>query len=207
MPRFFTLACLVFALGGCVRAPNVEVANLPPGQWQLDPDHASLIFSLSHAKGLSQFTGRFDSFDASLFFDPSQPEKSRVSVQIDAASVNTGVAALDQKLIKNTSALAANAHPVISFESVSVQPTTGRNAKVLGHLTLRGETRPVTLEITWNGSSFDPLRRAQIIGFSAHTRFDRSDFGADAWRNFGVGTIINVQIEAEFVKVTNNKEN
>ncbi len=207
MSRLPVLLCLLIAISGCVRAPSVEVANLPPGQWQLDPDHASLIFKLSHAKGLSQFTGRFDAFDASLFFDPGQPEKSRVRVQIQAASINTGVAALDPKLIKNANVLAASAHPVISFESVSVQPTTGRNAEVLGHLTLRGETRPVSLEITWNGSSFDPLRRAQVIGFSARTRFDRSDFGADAWQNFGVGTIINVQIEAEFVKVTNNKEN
>jgi polyisoprenoid-binding protein YceI len=196
--RFLFISLLLVT--ACARAPQFEAASLPAGEWQLDPDHASLVFRIDHAKGLSHFTARFDRFDASLQFDPALPEKSQLSVQIEAASINTGVAALDKKLRNNASALHAEAYPQISFTSQQINPTAARTGDVAGTLTLRGETRPIMLHVTWNGTSFDPLRRKQVIGFSAHGNFKRSDFGANAWSRFGVGDQIDVQIEVEFLQ-------
>ncbi|VAV88583.1 hypothetical protein MNBD_ALPHA06-1047 [hydrothermal vent metagenome] len=196
--HIFLLSLIV--LVACAKAPVFAPAALPPGQWQLDPDHASIVFTLSHGKGLSQFTGRFDSFDASLLFDVNNPQASKLLVQIDANSINTGVAALDKKLIAHRRVLAAKTNPVISFESTKISEVNQRQAKVTGLLSLRGQSRSIVMQTKWNGSAFDPLRRSQVLGFSATTSFDRRDFGADAWKNFGVGNIISVTIEAEFIK-------
>ncbi|MBL4596115.1 MAG: YceI family protein [Robiginitomaculum sp.] len=196
----------LLVLTSCARAPQFAPSQLAPSEWQLDPTHASIIFRVDHAGGLSRFTGRFDRFDAALFFDAAQPTNSKVSVHIEAHSINTGVPVLDKKLVEHNRALAAKEYPIIRFESEGISNIDGHTAMVNGTLTLRGVTLPITLHTKWNGTSFDPLRRAQVLGFSAQTEFDRTLFGADAWKNFGVGTKIDVQIEVEFLKRTSQKE-
>ncbi|PHS28436.1 MAG: polyisoprenoid-binding protein [Robiginitomaculum sp.] len=191
---------ILFLFSACAVTPDVSPASAPRGAYRLDPKHASLILRLSHGSGLSQFTARFDNFDAALDFDPMAPEKSRLSVVIETSSINTGMAGFDQKLVGTKNLLDGKAHPKILFTSTDIALTGPQDAEVKGVLTLRGVTQPITLNVHFNGQARDPLRRVQVLGFSAKAEFSRSAFGADAWSNFGVGDRVSVHIEAEFLK-------
>ncbi len=159
-----------------------------------------MILRLSHGAGLSMFTARFDDFDAALDFNADSPEESRLSVVIQTASINTGMADFDQKLAGTKNLLDAKAHPQIRFSSSAITMTGTLSGTVSGILILRGVSQPITLNVTYNGSAKDPLRRASVLGFSANGQFSRKAFGANAWSNFGVGDTIHVQIEAEFLR-------
>ncbi len=190
--------CLLLA--ACITAPDPIPSAAPHGAYTLDKSHASLILRLEHGAGLSMFTARFDDFDAVLDFDPNQPEKSRLSVVIETASINTGMAEFDKKLAGTKNLLDANAHPQIRFVSTDIILNGPQDGTVSGQLTLRGISQVVTLLVHFNGSARDPLRGAQVLGFSADGQFSRSTFGANAWSNFGVGDEIKIHIEAEFLK-------
>ncbi len=194
----FPIACVLLA--ACVNTPEPEVAAASKGAYRLDKNHASLILRLSHAKGLSQFTARFDSVDAALDFDPQQPQDSRLSVVIAADSIDTGMPAFNKKLAATKNLLDARAHPQILFHSTAIRVTGANAGLVTGLLTLRGISHPVTLNVHYNGSAFDPLRGTRVLGFSATGAFSRAAFGADAWSSFGVGDTISIHIEAEFLK-------
>jgi polyisoprenoid-binding protein YceI len=88
----------------------------------------------------------------------------------------------------------------IGFRSTAVEVTGPASARVTGDLTFHGVTAPATLDVTYNGGAHDPLRGADVIGFSATATLDRTAFGADAYVNFGVGERVELLIEAEFVK-------
>ncbi len=198
--RQFFIIMVCFLLAACVSTPDVVPAAAPQGAYKLDKTHASLIVRISHGKGLSQFTARFDEFDAALDFDPATPQNSKLSVTISAASINTGMADFDKKLASNAGLLDADAYPQISFESTQITRTDAQSGQVTGMLTWRAITKPVTLNVRFNGSAHDILRGGEVLGFSANGIFSRSEFGANAWSNFGVGDTISVQIEAEFLK-------
>ncbi|PHS28990.1 MAG: polyisoprenoid-binding protein [Robiginitomaculum sp.] len=191
---------LFLLLAACVPTPDVRPAAAPKGAYTLDKNHASLILRLSHSGGLSMFTARFDDFDASLDFDPDTPENSQLSVVIEAASINTGMADFDHKLAGTRNLLDAKAYPQILFTSSTITRTGPQDGAVTGILTLRGVSQPITLNVHFNGGARDPLRGAQVLGFSADGHFSRSAFGANAWSAFGVGDEIIVHIEAEFLK-------
>jgi len=196
-----SLIGIIVFLSACAVTPDINPVSAPSGAYKLDPKHASLILRLSHGSGLSLFTARFDDFDAALDFNPQTPEKSHLSVVIETASINTGMADFDQKLIGTKNLLDGKTHPKILFTSTTITQTGPQDGKAKGMLTLRGVTQPITLDVHFNGQARDPLRRAQVLGFSAKAEFSRSAFGADAWSNFGVGDKISVHIEAEFLKV------
>jgi len=191
---------LSLLLAACVATPDVRPSAAPIGAYKLDKNHASLILRLSHSAGLSMFTARFDDFDATLDFDPDAPEQSRLSVVIEAASINTGMEDFDRKLAGTKNLLDAKAHPQIRFTSSTITRTGPQEGVVTGNLTLRGVSQPITLNVHFNGSARDPLRGAQVLGFSADGHFSRSAFGANAWSAFGIGDEIVVHIEAEFLK-------
>lgn len=198
--RLWILPALCALLAACVNTPDPEVAAAPQGAYRLDKNHASLILRLSHGKGLSRFTARFDDIDAALDFNPQEPQMSRLSVVIAADSIDTGMAGFDKKLAGTKALLDAKAHPQILFSSTAIAVNGAADGQVTGMLTLRGVTRPVTLDVHYNGSAYDLLRGAQVLGFSATGAFSRADFGADAWSSLGVGDKISVHIEAEFLK-------
>ncbi len=198
--KTWLLPTLCLLLAACVNTPNPQLAAAPHGAYTLDKKHASLILRLAHAKGLSQFTARFDDIDAALDFDPQRPQDSRLSVVIAAKSIDTGMPGFDKKLAATRNLLDAAAHPQILFTSTAITATGASDGQVTGLLTLRGVTHPVTLTVHYNGSAYDMLRGTQVLGFSATGAFSRAAFGADAWSSLGVGDKISIHIEAEFLK-------
>jgi polyisoprenoid-binding protein YceI len=175
--------------------------TLPAGQYQLEKPHASLTFSVTHL-GLSRYTLRFADFDASLDFDPANPTASRVSASINPLSVrsdhptDTG---WDGRI--GNDILQGGRFPQITFTSTAVEATGPFTGRVTGDLTLMGVTKPVALDVTYNGSMASAALYSgrAAVGFSASGRFKRSDFGSTRYAEF-VGDEVEVRIQAEFTR-------
>ena len=205
MGRLASLLSL-FLIAACastlaqLAAPKVDTdrSALEEGAYELDPDHAALIFRVDHL-GFSEFIGRFERFDAGLDFDPEKPQAARINAVIDMTSLDVGNDEFAETL-KGAQWFDAPRFPEARFISTAIE-ITGENAGTMtGDLTLRGETAPVTLSVTFNGGARDRLRRgAYVVGFSATGAFDRNAFGVDRFSGV-VGDQVSIEIEAEFIR-------
>ena len=176
-------------------APALDPASAPGGRYVLDPRHASLIVRVRHM-GLSEYTMRFDKIDASYLYDPAHPEASKVTVSVAADSLDTGDAAVSRQFAGEF--LGAKADPTITFVSTTIQTVDADHGTMTGDLTLHGVTRPVTLQVTFDGTEAS-LIGGRRMGFSATGMIKRSEFGSTAWQG-PVGDEVQIVIEAEFVR-------
>ena len=136
--------------------------------------HASINFRIKHL-GFSWLTGRFDKFDGTFSYDDKAPEKSSVKVEIDTASVNSNHAERDKHL-RSADFLDVAKFPKATFVSKSVTPKADGKATIVGDLTLRGVTKPVTIEAETIGGGADPWGGMRQ-GFAGTTKFVLADFG------------------------------
>jgi len=181
-----------------VAAPSLDPADMPAGTWALEKSHASLVARVRHL-GLSDYTLRFNSFDASYSYDPKAPEASRVEATVEAASLDTGTVAFNGKFAEEF--LAATANPTIRFVSTAITRTDAGRGTMTGDLTLRGVTRPVTLDVTFNGSA--SMMGKDRAGFSARGVIKRSEFGSDYLLRPPlalVGDEVEIVLELEFLR-------
>jgi len=193
--------CLAVGLGGAAVAQDDP---LPAGSYVLDPYHSTLVFSVSHL-GFSDYVMSFDSFEAELELDPADPGKAALSVTVDPASLDVPrpPEGFLEELMGETW-LNTGAHPEITFTSTGIEMTGEESATVTGELTLLGVTKPVTLEVTFNGGyTGHPMDPNARVGFSAEGAFNRSDFGMGygipaPGTTMGVGDEVTVRIETEF---------
>lgn len=192
---FLPLALL--ALSSCVTAPDLDVAAAPAGAYVLDPAHASVNWSLSHS-GLSFYTARFDEISGALDFNPDAPTNSRLDVRINPKSVSTGDAEWDETLATDGKYFDGDTHSEIRFVSTSSVKSTETTGTVTGDLTLRGITKPVTLDVTYNGAGKSFGHAGATLGFSAVGTLKRSDWGMSYLTNFGIGDEVTLRIQAEF---------
>jgi polyisoprenoid-binding protein YceI len=196
--RLFIALIVSVSLAACATAPRTDPVVLPSGNWIADPAHTSVTFRIAHGGGLSRYTARFDTVTASLSFDPENPGDAALTATIVAESISTGLPAFDKKLANEI--FKAEMHPQLVFASDEIVVSGTNTGTARGVLTMAGEARPATLNITFNGGAFDPLRGKQVIGFSATTTLNRTEWGLDTWVNFGVGETVDVAIEIEFMK-------
>jgi polyisoprenoid-binding protein YceI len=152
-----------------------RIAQIPgfiAGTWKLDPAHSDVGFVVGHLV-VSKVHGRFDAFSGTVVTDEDLARTS-VTVIIDAASVNTHLPVRDNQ-VRSADFLDAEHFPNITFASTAVREEKGRYF-VDGNLTIRGTTRPVTLDLDVNGFSPDTFGTNRV-SFSATTTIDRNDFG------------------------------
>jgi len=210
--RAFRGAAALALLGACAPAqapppeapPSAQVqSDAPAGAYAIDPSHTDLSFRVSHI-GMSMYTARFTGVNAALNFDPAAPETMRVEATIDVRSLTLPAppAGFVETMLGPEWFDAAR-FPEITFRSSAVELTGANTARVSGDLTLHGVTRPVTLEVTFNGGyAGHPMERNARIGFSARGSFSRTAFGMGygvpaAGSTMGVGDTVEVIIEAE----------
>ncbi|WP_454808461.1 YceI family protein [Paraburkholderia fungorum] len=171
--------------------------RVPPGHYELDPDHTSITFDIDHFK-YSRFTMRFDRKQGQLDWNEGGLDRSSATVTIDAASIDTNVPLLD-KMVKSASMLDVSRYPEVRFTSTRFERTGESRGTLTGDLTIHGVTQPVTLDVTFNGFAPDPLTKKDTLGFSADGNFSRAKFGLATWYP-AVGDDIHVRVQAEFVK-------
>ena len=143
-------------------------------QWNFDTAHSNIGFSVKHMM-VSTARGTFEKFSGSVSFDPAKPAETTLDVSIDAASINTNDEKRDGHL-KSADFFEVEAHPALTFKSTRVQVIDKDSAKLSGDLTIRGVTKPVVLDVEFNGVGQNPWGN-QVAGFSAKTKISRKDFG------------------------------
>ena len=180
------------ALPVVASAQATDPAAAPAGTWVLDKRHASLTMKVTHF-GTSHYTFRFaqGAIDGSYAYDPAKPLDTKVSITIDATKVDTGLPDFDKEIGTDAKFFNGTQYPKITFVSTKVEP-----GKLTGDLTFRGVTKPVTLDVKYNGYAKTPFG-SQIMGFSATGKIKRSDFGFTHLVPM-VSDDVDLAIEAEF---------
>lgn len=171
------------------------------GNWQLDPYHTQVEFSARHL-GMMTVRGHFAEVSATADIDPGHPETSWVDVTIQTASIRTHNEARDDDL-RSSNFLEIDKYPTITFKSTNVEPSGDDNFAVTGDLTIKGTTRPVTLDAVKLGEFNDPAM-GHRIGYTAKTKINRQDFGLKFSMmldgKFVVSDEIQIMIEGELVE-------
>ena len=194
------VAAATLLAGGAVVAQQSLTrtpAEVEAGSYKLDPDHGKITWSVDHL-GFSTYIGQFVNVQADLTLDPANPANSRLTATIPLTEVDSNSDGLDAHLQTPDFFDTAN-HPVATFvsRSVTVDADDPSEATVVGDLTLRGVTRPVTMEVEFNqaGQSMGAYK----AGFDGEATIRRSEFGI----NFALpalGDEVKLHIEGEFVR-------
>jgi polyisoprenoid-binding protein YceI len=142
--------------------------------WSIDTVHSHVGFAVKHMM-VSTVRGQFKSYSAKLRLDPKDFTRSKFEGEIDVASVDTNNADRDAHLRTNDFFDVAN-HPKITFKSTRIELKDGGEYAVTGDLTIRGVTRPVTLDVEFSGTSKNPYGKT-VAGLSATGTINRKDFG------------------------------
>lgn len=179
---------------------SVEPSALRPGAYRLDPEHSTILWKVDHL-GFSTFVGRFDRLDAALDFSAEEPESSQLDVVVETASISTHLPGFDETLA-GSSWLAAEQFPEARFTSREIVVTGPAEGRVVGDLTLKGTTQPVTLDVIFNGGASNLLTGRYTLGFAASGVVDRTAFGISSLAP-AIGREVTLEIHAEFSAVDN----
>jgi len=171
-------------------------------QWKLDPTHTAVEFSAKHLM-ISTVKGRIADVEGTIDIDESNPKNSSVVATLKGASIDTRTDQRDQHL-RSADFLHVEKYPEITFRSTGIEGERDE-FKLTGDLTIKDVTRPITLDVRFEGQQKDPWG-GERIGFSATGKLDRRDFGL-VWNllletgGLTVGNDIKINIEVEAVKV------
>ena len=171
------------------------------GTFVLDKSHTEVGFIARHLM-VSKVRGRFTDFEGTIVV-ADDPSESSVEVIIQAASINTNDENRD-KHVRTNDFLSTDEFPALTFRSTKVELSSGGDWKVNGDLTVRGVTRPIVLDVQFEGVIQDPWGN-QRLGFAATGEIDRNDFGVSfnadlETGGFVVSPKIKLEIEAEAVR-------
>jgi len=144
------------------------------GIWQLDPLHTQVEFAVKHL-GMMTVRGHFADVQTSGDINVEHPEATSVEVVIQTASIRTDNERRDTDL-RNSNILDVEHFPTITFKSSKIEATAADRYSMAGDLTIKGNTRPVTLAVVNYGEFKDPMM-GHRIGYGAETQIKRKDFG------------------------------
>lgn len=179
------------------------IAGLPvlasAATYTLDPTHTWVTFSINHA-GWATAEGQFRAASGTLEFDPANAAASTLSVEIDAASIDTNDQARNEHLMSpdffNTAEF-----PKITFTATAIEVTGDKTGKVTGDLTMVGVTKPVTLDVTFNAEAPLPWDASVVkAGFTATGTVQPADWGMTKVAEFGLGPDVVITINSEAIK-------
>ena len=149
------------------------------GTYTLDPSHTNVLAQWTHF-GFSQPTAEFRISEGTLVFDAANVSKSSVAVSFPIMQIDTFVPQLDKHL-QSADFFDVAKFPTASFKSTSVKPAGTNKFTVVGTLTIKDISKPVTLAVTMNGAGKHAMAGKQAVGFTATASIKRSDFGVGAY--------------------------
>jgi len=172
----------------------------PPGTWEIDPVHSNVSFVVRHMV-VAKVRGKFAKFSGTIEVAENHQD-SKVDATIDAASIDTSEPNRDAH-IRSADFLDVENHPVITFSAVGPIHTAGTKFTLSGDLTIRGVTKPVTLEAEYLGVIKHPQMGTRM-GLSATGEINKDDFGvlynaALETGGFVLGKTIRLELEVEAV--------
>ena len=146
------------------------------GDYTLDPAHTRVGFVARHAM-VTKVRGSFHDFDGTIHVDGANPANSSGQLTIRAKSIDTGNADRDAHLRSNDF-FAMDEYPEITFVSTAVEPIDPEHYRVSGDLTIRGVTRPVTVDFEYTGAATDPFGNLRV-GLEGSLTVNRKDWGVN----------------------------
>jgi len=150
-----------------------------PVTYTLDPTHTDVIAQWSHF-GFSNPSAHFGQADGTLVYDADDVAASSVEVTLPLSGLNAFVPDLTKHLLA-ADFFDADKFPTATFKSTSVEQAGEGKLKVTGDMTIKGVTKPVVLDVTFNKAEVSAMTKQPTIGFDATTTIKRSDFGVDAY--------------------------
>ncbi len=165
-----------------------------PDTYDIDPAHTAPRFEYSHF-GYSMQIHSFDKTSGKIVYDPAAKTGS-VDITIDAKSVNTGYALLNEH-IQGEDFFDTAKYPTITFKSTSVKFKGDKPVEVMGNLTVKGITKPVTLTLTSFQAKPHPMMKKDAIGANAVTKIKRSEFNMGKYApNVSDDVTLSIAVEA-----------
>ena len=172
-----------------------------PENYKIDPEHSAVGFTIRHL--FSNVPGRFTKFEGKMVIDRDDFTKSSVDVSIDAASIDTNEPARDKHL-RSDAFFDVEKNPKLTFKSTKVRVVSKDKLQIDGNLTIRGTTKPVTLDADVLG--FGPGYGGGFRGgFEARTKINRQDYGV-AWNDvvegggYVLGNDVNITLNVDAAK-------
>lgn len=199
MKRFISTAVLPVAMLFSVAGFTSQVPTDDPQDvrsFTVDRAHSNLGFKVRHL-GITNVTGRFGDFAATLRVDPSDLTTLQTTATVQVASIDTGIERRDEHLRSDDFFDAAN-HPELTFVSREVRNVNGNSFELVGDLTIRGTTKEVVFDASYVGMA--SMGESQRIAFEASTVINRFDYGLKWDRLTEMGGLVaaeDVRIELE----------
>jgi polyisoprenoid-binding protein YceI len=171
-------------------------------KWIIEPEHTVAHFTARHMM-ITDVHGQFNKISGVIYFDPENIASTSVEVEIDAASIWTGVEQRDKHL-RSADFLDVGKYPTISFKSTKVEVAGINSLKLHGEITIHGITKPILLNADFFGPNHyeDEEGSYTSLGATATTHINREDFGM-TWNNyfgngnFMVGKHLNITLNVE----------
>ncbi|MFJ6514481.1 YceI family protein [Streptomyces sp. NPDC091406] len=161
-------------------APAAEAPAVDPalaaltGTYTLDPAHSSIGFTVRHAM-VTNVRGSFGEHEGTLALDGTDPANSSASIDVKIASVDTGIADRDGHLVSGDF-FDAEKFPLMTFRSTKAEQLGGEAYRITGDLTIKDVTRPLSIDLEFNGSATDVYGNERV-GFEGSADILRSDWG------------------------------
>lgn len=165
-------------------------------KWSLDKSHAKLTFTVTHL-GISEVDGVFKSFDASLTSSKADFSDAVFELTADLKQVSTNNDMRDGHLQKEDM-FNTEKFPTMTFKSTKITPNGTNKYKLAGNLTMKGVTKPVTLDLTLMGTSTNRQGK-KLAGFKASGVVNRAEFGVGGMPSAMVSEEVELRASGEFV--------
>ncbi|PZU60142.1 MAG: hypothetical protein DI547_03655 [Sphingobium sp.] len=202
-----SLLAIGLASGGALVAQNAaapakpgapDAARVTAGDYVVEPTHTQILFAYDHM-GFTNNMGIIAMPTGTLSLDPKNPAAAKVSIEVPVANLRTGIPKLDEHLMSAQFFDSAK-FPTATFVSTGVK-VDGTSADITGNLTIKGITKPVTLDAQFYGAGKAPAQMGgkENVGFSATAVVKRSDFGLGMAVPI-VGDEVELKITAAFMK-------
>ena len=175
-------------------ALSATAAYSAPVTYTFDTVHSRVTFYVNHL-GFSNSVGEFKLADGTFSFDNDNWANSKVTVKLPVQSLELGTTEWNGH-IQGKDWLDLSQYPDITFQSTKVEKTDASHGKLSGNLTIRGVTKPITLNLTLNKVGEHFLRKTQAAGFTATGTVKRSEFGIVAYAG-AIGEDVDLRIEVE----------
>jgi polyisoprenoid-binding protein YceI len=154
-------------------AVNPDLAALT-GDYSIDPAHSTIGFVARHAM-VTNVKGKFNDFTGSLHLDGGDPSKSTASIDVKMDSIDTGSADRDGHL-KSADFFKTDEFPTMTFRSTKAEALGDEDYRITGDLTILGTTKPLTIDLEFNGAAKDPFGNERV-GFEGKAEIKRSEWG------------------------------
>jgi polyisoprenoid-binding protein YceI len=196
MPRLpIAFIAALVASSAAADAVSRDPVKAPAGNYVLDGRHAALIVRVVHM-GFSHYTMKFTGVSGSFAYDPANWQTTKVTITVDPKSIDTTENSFNKTV---AGYFEPDKYPQITFTSTELTQTAEGQGKLTGDLNFHGVTKPVTLDVTFNGVGPGLLGAGTRMGFTGTGQINRKDFGVTGGKPWA-GDLVDLQFDVEFVK-------